>query len=151
MTSFVHDGGTIINREVQEEVHELSFKIRKVWTGVEATEEIPAITLTLYCNGEKLDVPTPKPDSDGWYRYYDLPKTVNGQIAVYTVEEVSIPGFTVTYKTASGEIVEEGVNGGEIINAKIPQTGDPATLGLWLALMGASAVLLTMLQRRRKA
>ena len=151
VTSFVHDGGTIINREVEEEVHELSFKIHKVWTGVEATEEIPAITLTLYCNGEKLDVPTPKPDSEGWYRYYDLPKTVNGQIAVYTVVEEPIPSYTVTYKTASGEVVEEGVNGGEIINAKIPQTGDPATLGLWLALMGASAVLLTMLQRRRKA
>jgi len=151
VTSSVHDGGTIINREIQEEVHELSFKIHKVWTGVEATEEIPAITLTLYCNGEKLDVPTPKPDSEGWYRYYDLPKTVNGQIAVYTVVEEPIPGYTVTYKTASGEVVEEGVNGGEIINAKIPQTGDPATLGLWLALMGASAVLLTMLQRRRKA
>ncbi len=151
VTGFVHDGGTIINREVEEEVHELSFKIHKVWTGVEATEEIPAITLTLYCNGEKLDVPTPKPDSEGWYRYYDLPKTVNGQIAVYTVVEEPIPGYTVTYKTASGEVVEEGVNGGEIINAKIPQTGDPATLGLWLALMGASAVLLTMLQRRRKA
>lgn len=151
VTGFVHDGGTIINREIEEEVHELSFKIHKVWTGVEATEEIPAITLTLYCNGEKLDVPTPKPDSEGWYRYYDLPKTVNGQIAVYTVVEEPIPGYTVTYKTASGEVVEEGVNGGEIINAKIPQTGDPATLGLWLALMGASAVLLTMLQRRRKA
>ena len=94
---------------------------------------------------------TPKPDSEGWYRHYDLPKAVNGQIAVYTVEEVSIPGFTATYKTASGEIVEEGVNGGEIVNAKIPQTGDPATLSLWLAMMGASAVLLTMLQRRRKA
>ncbi len=151
VTGFVHDGGTIINREIEEEVHELSFKIRKVWTGVEATEEIPAITLTLFCNGEKLDVPTPKPDSAGWYKYYDLPKTVNGQIAVYTVVEEPIPGFTVTYKTASGEIVEEGVNGGEIVNAKIPQTGDPATLGLWLAMMGASAVLLTMLQRRRKA
>ena len=151
VTSVVHDGGTIINREVHEEVHELSFKIHKVWTGVEATEEIPAITLTLYCNGEKLDVPTPKPDSEGWYRYYDLPKSVNGKIAVYTVIEEPIAGYTVTYKTAGGEIVEEGVNGGEIINAKIPQTGDHATLGLWLAMMGASAVLLTMLQRRRKA
>nr|MBR4280555.1 Cna B-type domain-containing protein [Clostridia bacterium] len=147
VTKYVHDGGTIINREEKK----ASFKIHKLWSGLEENEEIPEITLILYCNGEVVDVPTPKPDSKGWYEYYNLPANVNGVPAVYTVVEEAIPGFTVTYKAANSEIVEEGVNGGEIINTKVPQTGDNASLGLWLALMGASAALLTMLQRRRKA
>ena len=97
-------------------------------------------------------MPTPKPDSDGWYKYYDLPTTVDGQHAVYTVVEEPMDGFAATYMLRSGEEAEYAENGGTIINAKIPQTGDHASLGLWAMLMtGASAALLAMLLRRKKA
>ena len=150
MTKAIYDGGTIINRE-KEEV-KVSFQIKKTWSGLQDGETAPDITLTLYCNGEVVEgVSTPKPDSDGWYKYYDLPTSVDGEIAVYTVMEASLPGYTTIYKDANGEIVEQGVNGGEIVNTRIPQTGDSASLGLWLAMMGASAAMLAMLLRRKRA
>ncbi len=147
VTRFVHDGGTIINRP--EKI--VSFKIQKVWTGLAEGEEKPDITLTLYCNGVKTDYETPKPDSNGWYKYYNLPTTVDGQAAVYTVKEKTLSGFVTTYTNAAGSVTEQGVDGGTITNAKIPQTGDDASLALWMMLMGASAALMAVLMRRRKA
>ena len=147
VTKFVHNGGTIINRPEKK----VSFQIRKVWTGLEDGETTPDITLTLYCNGEKIDMPTPTPDSKGWSKYYNLPTTHKGEAAVYTVLEDSLTGFTTRYELENGEAAELGVNGGTIINAKIPQTGDEAPLALWIGMMGMSGALLLMLQRRKRA
>ena len=146
-TKRLYDGGTVINRAEKQ----VSFKVKKLWIGLAEGEEAPAITLTLLCNGEEMDVPTPTPDSDGWYKYYDLPKTVNGQPAVYTVVEAAMDGFSATYQLYTGEEAEYADNGGTITNTKIPQTGDNASLALWTTLMvGASAALLAMLLRRKK-
>jgi len=148
VTKVLHDGATVINRAEPK----LSFKVQKLWTGMAEGEELPAITLTLLCNGEVMEVPTPKPDSDGWYKYYDLPETVNGQPAVYTVVEEPMDGFAATYQLRSGEEADYAENGGTITNAKIPQTGDTTSLALWMTLMaGASLALMAMLLRRKKA
>ena len=146
-TSVIYDGGTIINRPAKQ----LSFKVKKVWTGLDEGEKTPEITLTLYCNGEKTNYKTPKPDKNGWYKYYDLPTTVNGKPAVYTVKEEPISGFQVFYQTADGETAEYANNGGQITNAKFPKTGDDSSLAMWVALMGGCAALLALLLRRRKA
>ena len=66
-TDMIYTGGKIINRAVTE------FRVQKVWEGLEEGEETPAITLTLYCNGEAMDKRTPKPDEDGWYVWYNCP------------------------------------------------------------------------------
>ncbi len=145
-TSRLYDGGTVINRPEKK----VSFQIQKVWAGLEDGEVAPDITLTLYCNGEKMNTATPTPDSNGWYKYYNLPETIGGQPAVYTVVEELLDEFTTTYEDANGAPAETGVNGGKIINTKVPETGDTASLGLWVTMMGASAAMLAMLLRRRK-
>ena len=109
------------------------------------------ITLTLYCNGEVMNVATPKP-KDGWYEYYDLPETYNGAPAVYTVVEEPLPGFTAAYKDANGQGVGNGVNGGTIVNSKIPDTGDRTPVGLAAGLVAASVIglVLLLVWRRKK-
>ena len=45
------------------------------------------------------------------------------------------------------------LNGGAIVNYKVPETGDASSLTLWLALLGGSAAALTglVLLRKRRA
>ena len=79
------------------------------------------------------------------------PGEVDGVKAVYTVKEMTVDGYETSYKLANGTSAEYADNGGIITNAKIPQTGDETPLALWLTLMGASAAMLMLLQKRRKA
>ena len=142
----VYGGGTIINREV------VTFRIRKEWNGLgELTP--PPITLTLYCNGEVYDRKQPAPDADGWYVYSNLPKYVGGEAARYTIAEESMSGFETYYYAADGQRIEIGVNGGRIVNVKLPDTGDRSPVGLWFALAGlaviATAVIVELMKRRR--
>ena len=146
VTKVLHNGGTVINKKIVE----ASFKVQKVWSGLAEGEEAPDITLILYCNGEVVDYPTPDPDKDGWYKYYDLPKFAGEEPAVYTVKEEAITGFTTVYTLANGEIAEHADNGGTITNAKLPVTGDESNIGLWLSTMVLSAGAIVLLLRRKK-
>lgn len=145
VTDRVYNGGKIINSELT------AFTVRKVWSGLADGETKPAIELTLYCNGEAVNVAQPTPDSAGWYRYTDLPAVVDGQTAVYTVVETPVEGYMTTYTTADGKTADAATNGGTITNTKIPQTGDAEQLGLWMALMLLSTAGMVMMLKRRKA
>ena len=140
VTDQVMNGGTIINRSVTD------FSVRKEWQGLGKNEEAPAITLTLYCNGEPMNVPTPTPDADGWYTYKNLPGTVNGAEAVYSVVETEVEGFTTSY-SGGGDCAW---NGDTIVNRKIPKTGDDSMIGLWMAVTAASAGAFLMLMKKRR-
>ncbi|MBP3656138.1 MAG: Cna B-type domain-containing protein [Clostridia bacterium] len=146
-TKAIYNGGTIINKAVVK----ADFAVRKTWSGLTEGEAAPEIELVLYCNGEPTDIRTPKPDRNGWYKYYNLPGEVNGQPAVYTVREQPLSGFVTRYTLKDGTPADHADNGGTIINARIPQNGDETSLALWVALMGASAAMLTLLRRRRRA
>ena len=146
-TKAIYDGGTIINKAIIK----ADFSVKKEWTGLAEGETAPEITLVLYCNGVATDIKTPKPDRNGWYKYYDLPGEVDDQPAVYTVKEMAVDGYMTSYKLANGASAEYADNNGTIINAKIPQTGDETPLALWLTLMSASAAMLMLLRKRRKA
>ncbi|MBR5302662.1 MAG: Cna B-type domain-containing protein, partial [Clostridia bacterium] len=149
VTKFIHDGGTIINRP--EQVKELSFQIRKIWNNMNG-EEPPKIELKLYCNGVEMNKPTPKPDRNGWYKYYNLPKVVNGQPAVYTVLEVPLSGFATFYEDENGIRIEYGVNGGTIVNSKLPETGDSQSVAMWMLMLSISlGSVLLMMKRKAKA
>jgi len=54
-------------------------------------------------------------------------------------------------KNLRGTAADYADNGGTITNGKLPQTGDNTPLALLAALMGASAVVLMLLFKRRKA
>ena len=147
-TKAVYNGGTIINKLIRK----ADFAVQKVWEGLSDGDKTPDIVLMLYCNGEAIPTKTPSPDGNGWYRFYDLPDTVDGKPAVYTVKEIAVDGFDTAYTLADGSSAEYADNGGTITNTKLPQTGDRAPLALWLTLMGASAAMLLMLLcKRRKA
>ncbi len=146
-TDMIYNGGTIINRAVT------TFRVQKVWEGLAEGEAAPEITLVLYCNGEVMDKKTPAPDKDGWYIYHNLPLIYKGETAVYTVTEVPMDGFTVSYgEAAEGE--EEPTfaeDWGTIVNRKIPRTGDDTAIGLWTALTAAAGCLLVLTLKKRKA
>ena len=146
-TKAIYHGGTIINKAIVK----ADFSVKKEWSGLTEGETAPEITLVLYCNGEATDVKTPDPDRNGWYKYYDLPGEVDGVKAVYTVKELPIEGYMTGYTLADGISAEYADNNGTITNTKIPQTGDEAPLAMWLSLMGASAMMLMLLLKRRKA
>ena len=141
-TDMIYDGGTIINRAVTE------FRVKKVWEGLSEGEETPEITLTLYCNGEKMDKKTPKPNENGWYIWYNLPMTRNGETARYSVVEEPVDGYTVSY----GQDAEAtcAYDGDTIVNRKIPKTGDDSRISLWTMVTLASACGAILLLKKRK-
>ena len=97
-----------------------------------------------------MDKPTPTPDKNGWYHYYNLPATVNGEEAVYTVVEEALDGFATSYLHGSVEVEEAG-NGDTIVNRKIPKTGDESMIGLWSGITVLSGAAFILLMKKRKA
>lgn len=147
-TDAAYNGGKIINQAMT------TFAVKKEWSGLAQGEKAPAIQLTLYCNGKVYTAATPTPDKDGWYTYADLPAYVDGEVAVYTVKEQPVTGFTTTYinKGENAAVTDCAYNGSTIVNSKIPQTGDNAPLTLWmlttlLAACGLMGVMATLRKR----
>lgn len=105
----------------------------------------PPITLTLYCNDEATGRKPSGPDKNGWYTWNNLPRTRNGENAVYYVVEEPVKGMRTTYaNTAPHEDADDRVyNGGTITNACPPKTGDGARPILWL-LTGLLALGLSL-------
>ncbi|MBP3636345.1 MAG: Cna B-type domain-containing protein [Clostridia bacterium] len=135
-TDCAYNGGQIINQALT------SFSVKKEWAGLAEGETAPAIQLTLYCNGTIVTKATPKPDAKGWYVYTDLPATVEGKAAVYTVKEEPLSGYTTTYinKGENAAVTDCAYNGSTIVNSKIPQTGDGTPLALWMTTMLLAAL-----------
>lgn len=146
-TDCAYNGGKIINMALVDAA------VRKVWTGIDSAENLPAIKLTLYCNGKVYKTATPAPDAKGWYTWKDLPPMVDGKIAVYTVVEEPMTGYTVTYKNVGKHASETDCvyDGGTITNHKVPKTGDGTPLGLWilLAVLAISGMMLLHANERR--
>ena len=147
-TDAAYNGGKIINQAMT------AFAVKKEWSGLTQGEKAPAIQLTLYCNGKVYTAATPTPDKDGWYTYADLPAYVDGEVAVYTVKEQPVTGFTTTYinKGENAAVTDCAYNGSTIVNSKIPQTGDNTPLTLWmlttlLAACGLMGVMATLRKR----
>ena len=147
-TDAAYNGGKIINQAMT------TFAVKKEWSGLTQGEKAPAIQLTLYCNGKVYTAATPTPDKDGWYTYADLPAYVDGEVAVYTVKEQPVTGFTTTYinKGENAAVTDCAYNGSTIVNSKIPQTGDNTPLTLWmlttlLAACGLMGVMATLRKR----
>ena len=142
----VYDNGTILNRAVT------SIRVRKVWSG---SNNHPAITLTLYCNGTEYDAKYTGPDADGWYRWSNLPVVVNGKTAVYTVKETPLWGWTTSYRNSGAHTGDktQAYNGGTIVNHTVPRTGDrtPTTLLILLAALSAAGLGSVILFNRRRA
>ena len=132
-SSFIYDGGTIINRAVTQ------IAVRKVWTGMDKDEKRPEITLTLYRNGKVVNR-KPKLDANGWYHFYNLPISSEP----YYVVETPVNGFMTTYQNVGGyaNVEDRAYDGGTITNSKLPQTGDESHIERYVALLLISLVAL---------
>lgn len=141
VTKFIHDGGTIINREVMD------ISVRKVWSGV-SPEDAPEITLTLYCNGEVVNRKAKKL-SDGWYRFSNLPVRADG--AYYVVEE-PMSGCITTYQNTGvyADVTDRVYNGGTITNTVIPKTGDNQNPLAYALLLAGSTMGMIVLHNTKK-
>jgi len=152
VTNAIYSGGTIVNKldTDDEDIQDADFVVTKQWRGLDG-KKAPAIKLVLYCNGVPTDYETPRPSREGRYRYYNLPDTVNGQPAVYTVREEYVDNFETRYQLADGSTADYADNGGTIINTRIPPTGDHTPLALLMMLSVLSIVVLAMVYRRKRA
>ena len=131
-TSYIYNGGTIINRAVTQ------IAVRKIWKGLGSNETPPEITFTLYCDGHVVNR-KPFLDDDGWYHFINLPIST----APYYVIETPVSGYSAKYENAglNAEETECVYNGGVITNTKIPEippTGDAYQNGLYLLLLVVS-------------
>ncbi|MEE8843801.1 MAG: Cna B-type domain-containing protein [Lentilactobacillus sunkii] len=88
------DGKVTFNNQYIPEKTQIS--VNKVWGGVPDGVNTPAVTVTLYRNGQKTDQ-TLTLDKDNNYagEFKDLPKTDDkGATITYTVSENSVDGYT---------------------------------------------------------
>ena len=132
-SSFIYDGGTIINRAVTQ------IAVRMVWKGMDEGEKRPDITLTLYCNGKAVNR-KPKLDANGWYHFYNLPISSEP----YYVVETPVSGFMTLYQNVGGyaNAEDRAYDGGTITNSKLPKTGDGSHIERYMALLVISLVAL---------
>ncbi len=147
---WVLDGGTITNTKTTE------FRVRKLWTGVKADEELPEITLVLWrvhADGTyevAREVKVKLKDGE-WYTFYNLP-----DIYTYYVTEDAPDGFAVEYDNgAASDVTTHADNYGNIINHKIPKTGDNDPVELWTmmavtGLLGLAALLILRKKREQR-
>lgn len=140
-SSFIYDGGTIINRAVTE------IAVRKVWTGMDENEERPEITLTLYCNGQVVNK-KPKLDKNGWYHFYNLPIRNDP----YYVVETPVDGYATSYENVGNfaDATDCAYDGGTITNHKIPKTGDNSHSDVYLMLLLISVAFLLLCHQKAK-
>lgn len=132
-SSFIYDGGTIINRAVTQ------IAVRKVWKGMDEGEKRPDITLTLYCNGKVVNR-KPKLDTNGWHHSYNLPISSEPYYAV----ETPVSGFMTLYQNVGGyaNVEDRAYDGVTITNSKLPKTGDGSHIERYMALLVISLVAL---------
>ena len=127
----VYNDGTIINREVT------TFAVHKEWIG---TSNPPEIRFQLYQNGKPIEWRQPKKVSSELYIWENLPRMKDGEEAIYSAKEIPVKGFLTRYENHSG-VTDCALNGGKIINYKVPITGDRENPGNWLILGIASSML----------
>ena len=133
----VYAGGTIINREY------VNFYIHKEWIGV-PEDQRPEVRFQLYQNGIQIEWRQPEKLSNGIYIWHNLPKMKNGEEAVYSAKEIAIPGYENKYSNPHSGVKDAALNGGTVINYKVPKTGDMVNVPLlWLFVIFSSAGLLT--------
>ena len=140
-SSFIYDGGTIINRAVTQ------IAVRMVWKGMDEGEKRPDITLTLYCNGKAINR-KPKLGANGWYHFYNLPISSEP----YYVVETPVSGFMTLYQNVGGyaNVEDRAYDGGTITNSKLPKTGDENHIERYVALLLISLVALYGYGMRKK-
>jgi hypothetical protein len=100
----------------------------KTWEDEYDKEEMRPvkITIRLFADGEEVTMKEVT-EKDGWkWTFENLPKYRDGKEISYTIKEDRVKGYAAK------------VNGYDVINTYVPQTGDTMHPLLWLALLGAA-------------
>ena len=124
--------------------------VKKMWNDADNQDGIrpESITINLLANGIKIATKTVTAD-DGWaWTFSDLAKYEDGKEIVYTITEDAVAGGY------TSQISGDAQHGYVITNTveDVPDTGDMATLGLWLMSFAVSGTALTssLLYNRKK-
>ena len=120
-------------------------RVRSVFSGVDPKESLPSVGLTVYrTNGTEYKHVDVKTDKNGWLNIYNLPLGSD-----YYVVQDSMEGFKTTYANdengSHAEDTERVYENGTITNHKIAKTGDNRPVELWVAVMMASLVAMTII------
>ena len=129
----VYNGGTIINREVT------TFFIHKEWIGA---ANPPEIRFQLYQNGKLIEWRQPKNVGGGIYIWENLPRMKDGEEALYSAKELPVQGYLTRYENKHSDVVDRALNGGKVINYRLPVTGDKENLDFWWVLGATSSMIL---------
>ena len=68
--------------------------------------------------------------------------------ADYYVQEGKLMGYQIKYENGDASVTDRCLNGGTILNAQIPHTGDSASITLYIALAGLCLAALATFRRR---
>lgn len=124
--------------------------VKKMWNDADNQDGIrpESITINLLANGIKIATKTVTA-GDGWaWTFSDLAKYEDGKEIVYTITEDAVAGGY------TSQISGDAQHGYVITNTveDVPDTGDMATLGLWLMSFAVSGTALTssLLYNRKK-
>ena len=142
------EGFKITNKHVPEV---LELPVVKSWSDSnnKAGKRPASITVRLLADGKEIQVITIRADAQGnWgYTFKDLPKYAAGKAIQYTIKEDPVSGYYTS--------ITPNKEGFLIRNSTSPITGDLSHPGLWLGLLGASALglgaVLILLRKRRNA
>ena len=79
------------------EVEYISIDVEKSWGDTEDITTVPAVTIVLKANGEKVGS-VELSNEDGWtYTFEELQKYLDGEEIEYTVEEIKVEGYIAAY------------------------------------------------------
>ena len=123
-----YDNNNVVNTIIQEEI---SVSGTKTWIDPEGTKH-PEITIKLLRDGEPYGDPITLKNGETTYRFDNLPEydLTDGHIYEYTVEEVSVDGYTSNideYNNITNTIKQEYVSVGGTKTWKDPEgTAHPA-------------------------
>ena len=79
------------------EVEYISINVEKSWGDTEDITTVPAVTIVLKANGEKVET-IELSNEEGWtYTFEELQKYADGEEIEYTVEEIKVEGYIAAY------------------------------------------------------
>ncbi len=141
-------------------VNKVSIGVKKLWDDNNAESRPDSITVKLYANGEFTGDELTLTSDMGWKGSFDNldDLTADGEKIVYTIEEVSVDGYTTTIEGSMEEgftitnqlIPENPPEEDEEEPPASPKTGDESMMILWIGTLAAGVMCLVYIIRRRK-
>ena len=139
------NGADITN--IHESYEEITVSGFKTWDHGNNTSKRPESMVIHVKNGDTTVISKRVTANDNWQWTFTLPKhDINGNVAIYMIEEESVPYYTLVSK--DGYNLKNKFKGFGY-PGDAPKTGDTSNIWIWASLMGASTIVLILLLAMR--